>query len=447
MKIISIIIKDLKTVLSDKQAIITTMLMPVILMTILSMALKGSFISSDDVVMEEIKIAVVKQYDEITDSQIFTKTLEEKLNIALTGDEANPEKIFFEDFLGSKEISKLINYRVEEEEKAMELLNQGEISAIIILPEKYIYDMKINLLTPFRNNVNVKILTHPDRTIDGEIVTSVMEAYTNTMSSIIIGKNVLIESASANDIGGDGFDNIDKVMEDMTDLVEGMNVSIENITVDGRQSIKSSDYYAAAMMTMFILFAAGQGGRMLLEEKDNQTYQRMVIADISKTHILTGKFFTIFLIASTQIAIMLVYSYFALKVKWGDVSSIVVLSVTSAFAVAGLGIFIASFTYRAGNYRMANLFENVIIQVMALLGGSFFPLDLMPEAIQKISFISLNGVALKSYLKIILGYNFADISSNILILALTGSLFTIAGIIIFNKEESENAKRSKVKTA
>jgi len=173
----------------------------------------------------------------------------------------------------------------------------------------------------------------------------------------------------------------------------------------------------------------------------------MVITDISKTHILAGKFFTIFLIASIQITIMLLYSYFALKVKWGDVSSIVVLSVTSAFAVAGLGIFIASFTYRAGNYRMANLFENVIIQVMALLGGSFFPLDLMPEAIQKISFISLNGVALKSYLKIILGYNFADISSNILILALTGSLFTIAGIITFNKEESENAKRSKVKTA
>ena len=77
MIVISIIIKDLKTVLSDKQAIIVTMLMPVILMTILSMALKGFFISSDDVVVEEIKIAVVKQYNEITDSEIFTKTLEE----------------------------------------------------------------------------------------------------------------------------------------------------------------------------------------------------------------------------------------------------------------------------------------------------------------------------------------------------------------------------------
>ena len=448
MKVISITIKDLKTVLSDKQAIIITMLMPVILMTILSMALKGSFISSDDVVAEQIKVAVVKQYDEEADSQIFNQVLEERLNIDIEGDEVNPEEVFFEDFLGSEEVLELINYRVEEEEKAMELINQGEISAIIILPEKYIYNMKINLLTPFRNNVNVKILTHPDRAINGEIITSVMEAYTNTMSSIIIGKNVLIETASANDIGGDGFDNIEEVMEGMTDLVEGMSVSIEDITVHGRQSIKSSDYYAVAMMTMFILFAAGQGGRMLLEEKDNQTYQRMVVADITKTHILAGKFIAVFLIASIQITIMLIYSYFALKVKWGDVSSVIVLSLTSAFSVAGLGIFIASITYRAGNYRIANLFENVIIQVMALLGGSFFPLDLMPEAIQKLSFISLNGLALKAYLKIIRGYSFEDISRYILILALTGILFTIAGVIAFNKEkEAADVKHNKNKTA
>jgi len=326
-------------------------------------------------------------------------------------------------------------------------LNEGEISAIIVLPEKYIYDMKINLFTPFRNNVDVRILTHPDRTIDGEIVASVMEAYNNTMSSIVIGKNVLIESALANDIGGEGFDNIDEIMEGMTDLVEGINVNIENLSVQGKQSIKSSEYYTSAMITMFILFAAGQGGRMLLEEKDNQTYQRMVIADISKTHILAGKFFTIFLLASIQIIIMLVYSYFALKVRWGDAGSVAVLSAASAFAVAGLGIFIASITYRAGNYRLANAFESVVIQVMALLGGSFFPLDLMPEIIQNLSVFSLNGIAMKGYLKIKMGYNFAGILSNVLILAATGILFIIAGVILFNKEVTANAKHSKIKTA
>jgi ABC-2 type transport system permease protein len=316
MKVLRIIVKDLKIVLSDRQALIITLLMPLVLMTILSMALKGSFMSSDDTGMEKIPVALVKQYDKGADSEIFVKTLEERLKINISGDEVNPEEMFFDDFLGNPEVSKLIDYRVEEENRAKDLLNEGEISAIIILPDKYIYDMKISLLTPFRNNADLKVLTHPDRPVAGEIVTSLMEAYTNTMSSVIIGKNVLIESASANDIGGDGFDNIDEIMEGMADLVAGTNVNIDNVTVEGRRSIKSSEYYAAAMMTMFLLFAAGQGGRMLLEEKDNQTYQRMVIADISKTHILAGKFIVIFLIASLQIFIMLAYSHFALKVKW-----------------------------------------------------------------------------------------------------------------------------------
>lgn len=439
MKVVSIIVKDLKIVLSDRQALIITLLMPLVLMTILSMALKGSFMSSDDTGMEKIPVALVKQYDEGADSEIFIKTLEKRLKINISEDEVNPEKMFFDDFLGNPEVSKLIDYRVEEENRAKDLLNEGEISAIIILPDKYIYDMKISLLTPFRNNADLKVLTHPDRPVAGEIVTSLMEAYANTMSSVIIGKNVLIESASANDIGGDGFDNIDEIMEGMADLVAGMNVNIDNVTVEGRRSIKSSEYYAAAMMTMFLLFAAGQGGRMLLEEKDNQTYQRMVIADISKTHILAGKFIVIFLIASLQIFIMLAYSHFALKVKWGNMIPILVLSTASAFSVAGLGIFIASLTYRAGNYRLANAFENVIIQVMAFVGGSFFPIDVMPEVIRRMSFISLNGVALKAYLKIIVGYNLADILKHVSILAITGILLTLIGVVIFNKGVSENA--------
>jgi ABC-2 type transport system permease protein len=447
MKVISIIIKDLKTVLSDKQAIIVTMLMPLILMTILSVALKGSFIDSGDNETENVNIAVVKLYDEAADSQMFKTTLEERLNINLSGDEVRPEEIFFEDFLGSEEVLKLINYRVEEENTAMELLNAGEISAVIILPERYIYDMKVNLLTPFRNNVNVKVLTHPDKNIAGEIVKSVMEAYTNTMSSIIIGKNVLIESIGANDLGEGGYENIDKVMEGMTSMMEEVSINIEDVTVEGRKNITSAEYYSVAMMTMFILYAAGQGGRMLLEEKDNQTFQRMVIADISKTHILAGKFMTVFLLASIQITVMMIFSYFALKVKWRDINSIVALSFSTVFAVAGLGVFIASLTYRTENYRIANMFENIIVQVMALLGGNFFPIDVMPKLIQKLSFFSLNGVALNSYLKIILGYGLADILNNVLILSAIGVLFTVMGVVIFNKEVSDDAKHNKIKTA
>lgn len=444
MKVLSIIIKDFKTILSDKQAIIITMLMPLILMTILSMALKGSFISSDDLEIERINIAVVKKYNEKDDNSVFEKTLKKMMDTTIDSVDVNPERIFFEDFLESEEVSKLLKFTVEEENKAMELLNDGEVSAVVVLPDKFIYDMNINLVTPFRNNVNINVLTHPEKSVAGEIVKSIMKAYSDSMSSVIIGKNVLIESVSANGLREGGFENTEEIMEDISSLMEGINVKIENITVEGKKSISSAEYYSVAMMSMFILFAAGIGGRMLLEEKDNQTYQRMVIADISKTHVLAGKFFTILLIASIQITIMILFSYFALKVKWGSLSSLIILSLTSAFAVAGLGIFIGSLTYRMGNYKLANSFENVIIQVMALLGGSFFPLDLLPDAVQKFSFLSLNGVALKGFLEIIMGYGFSDISNNILTLAITGTLLTVLGIIIFNKEGSVNDKHSKI---
>jgi ABC-2 type transport system permease protein len=444
MKVLSIIIKDFKTILSDKQAIILTMLMPIILMTILSLALKGSFIRSNSLEIERINIAVVKKYNENSDNIMFEKTLKKVMDITPDNVEINPDKIFFEDFLESKEVSKLLKYTVAEEKDALELLNKGEVAAVIVLPDKFLYNMKINLITPFRNNVDIKVLTHADKSMAGEIVTSVMEAYADSMSSVIIGKNVLIESVSANDLGQSGYDNMEEIMEGMSSLMKGISINIENTVVEGRESVTSSEYYAVAMMSMFILFAAGQGGRMLLEEKDNQTYQRMVIADISKTHILAGKFFTVFLIASVQILIMIAFSYFALKVKWKDFSSIFIISITSAFAVAGLGIFIGSLTYSMGNYKLANTFENVIIQIMALLGGSFFPLDLLPDVIQKLGFLSLNGVALKAFLKIILGYSIRDISKNILTLAITGTIFTILALIIFNKEESVDVKHNKI---
>ncbi|MGB4437623.1 MAG: ABC transporter permease, partial [Sedimentibacter sp.] len=283
MKVISIIIKDLKTILSDKQALAIMILMPLILMTILSFALKGSFVS-DDYDMESVNIAVVKLYDENKDSLMFEEALNNVFlvkNLSDSSDEVNPETIFFDEFLNNEDVKKIITYSVEEENTALELLDKGEISAVVILPEKFIYNMKFNLITPFRNNVNIKILTHPDKSIDGQIVESVIEAYSNAMSSVIIGKNVLIEEALANDIRGNEFGNMDDVMESMSKLIEEININMENVAIEGKRNVSSADYYAAAMMTMFILFAAGQGGRMLLEEKENQTYQRMIIAGTS----------------------------------------------------------------------------------------------------------------------------------------------------------------------
>jgi ABC-2 type transport system permease protein len=120
--------------------------------------------------------------------------------------------------------------------------------------------------------------------------------------------------------------------------------------------------------------------------------------------------------------------------------------VAAAFAVAGLGSFIGALTFVAGNYKMANIFENIIIQGMAVLGGSFFPLDIMPEFIQNFSFLSLNGVALKAYLKVLSGSNVSDVLSYIVMLAVFGAVFTILAVMVLKSKEGRYVKHNKVKT-
>ncbi|NYB75405.1 ABC transporter permease [Sedimentibacter hydroxybenzoicus DSM 7310] len=456
---INIIKKDLKIILSDKKALAIMILMPIILTTILSMALKGSFASGDSD-FEPINIAVVKLYDEKVDNQMFESSLKNSLvadsmgedaiqKLIDSGEDINPENLFFDDFLESKDVSELIKYTlVSDEKKALNKLNNEEVSAIVLLPDKFIYNMKVNLLTPFRNKVDIKILTHPDKSLSGKIVSSVIDAYSNAMSTIIIGKNVVIETSMTNNISDDGFDNLDQLMEGISDVIKSIDVNLDNVVMEGRKQVNSADYYAVGMMTMFILFAAGIGGRMLLEEKDNQTYQRMVIAGTTKLEILSGNFMTVFLIALLQITVMITFTHFALKVQWGNIGSVILISIVSAFAVAGLGSFVGALTYKAGNYKMANMFESAIIQVMALLGGSFFPIDVMPEFMQNLSFLSLNGIAIRSYLKIITGYAVADILNHILMLIAMGMIFMLAAVFVLKgKEGTGNVKRNKVKIA
>ncbi len=459
MKVIRIITKDLKTILSDKKALAIILIMPLLLIIILSSALKDTFISGSTGDMTKVSIAVVKQYDRDTDSKRFDSTLsgngflvqgmgeEAAGELKTTGDDVDPEEIFLEDFLGSEELTKIIAYRIEEEGRALELLKSGEVSAVVLLPDNFIYNMKINLLTPFRNKVDIRVLTHPDRSISGKVVQSVMEAFSDAMSSIVIGKNVLIEAAMENNLGNDGFKGMKEAMDGITEVMESIRVDVANMTVEGRKHISSFDYYAVAMMTMFILFAASHGGKMLLEEKENITYQRMIIAGTPRLGILAGKFFTVFLIALLQIGIMISFSHFALKVQWGSTIPVILISLSAAFAIAGIGSALASATYRAGNYKMASIFETAVIQTMALLGGSFFPIDIMPSIFQKLSVLSVNGIALKAYLKIMMGYGTAEVMSHISILAVIGVLFSALSVLILREMGGmSDAQYNQIKT-
>ena len=455
MRIIDIVIKDLKIILSDIKATMLLIAMPLILIAILGTALKGSFIQEGNT--DTIKIAVVKKYDaneeiyrfiDFLQNSSFSENIDKAdiNNIEAGIKDLNIDDIFTKDFLQNEEIKKILEYKITGEEDALRQLKSGEISAVLILPQDFVFNMNMNFFTPFRNNIEIKVIGHPDRYISSQIVEGIMEGFSDRISSIIIGKNAFLETAMEVGMGAKAYDEMGSVIDDITKNLEESSVDVDYIEIEGKKPITGFQYYAAGMATMFILFTAGNGGKLLLDEKKNITYQRMTIGGIQKSKIVLGKFFTIFLLSLIQMSLIIIFTSLIYKVKWGAFIYVTLITFCTAFSVAGLGMLLAAITFRNNNYKASDVYQAVIINGMAILGGSFIPIDVLPKFLQTLSNFTLNGLALKSYLSVMQGGSIGMIVSWLIGLIAIGVVLTIIAVyILWEGKGGNHAKHNKNK--
>lgn len=454
MKFRDIIIKDLKVVLSDRKALAIMIVMPIILSTILGFALSGSF--SDGFSTNKIKIAVVKKYDlgsetdklinDLKEEPILNSNLNDDAYLKQLLDNLNPEDMFFNKLLDSEEIKNILDYSIMDESSARDELKEGNISSLIILPENYIYSMYKNFLLVENENIEINVIGHPERSIKTSIVESIIKAFYDITSTNIVNRNVIIDTATEDKVNSELLANVDNILNELS-INSKNNVNISYEKVDGKDPISSIQYYSIAITTMFILYVAGYGSKLLLDEKFNKTYSRMAIAGISKWKIAFGKLLMIFIFGLIQISIMIAFSSFILKANWGNILHVAIICIISIFTVASLGIMLAAISYIAENYKVADLTQSLVFQVMALLGGSFFPIEVMPDFVKKLSNFILNGLALKSFIKISTGYGLKDILSYLIPLFFMGIVFLVLAIYILKREERRglNVKHNKVK--
>lgn len=456
MRVLDIIFKDLKIMLKDKKAIGIMIIMPIILTTILGGALSGTF--SQDFQKDKVKIAIIKKYDIQEEVEKFmymlknssisenfeSSTLKE---ISDSLESVNIDRILTEEFLESEEIKEIIDYSVVNEEEAVKMLESKEISAVVIFPVDFVYNMYVNFFTPFNNKVEINILNRHDDFMSSEIVASIFTGFSDILSSQIISKNVFIETALEEGLGEESYEAIEDIFKLQEEKIDNLNVNIKYIKVKGQSPITSFQYYAAAMIVMFILFTAGEGGKLLLEEKENLTYQRMVMAGISKWKIVLGKFFTIFIFGCIQAGVMILFTRIVHKVHWGNPVLVLIITICALFAVAGLGTLISALTFKSGNSKVSDVFQAAIVNVMAFLGGSFIPVNIMPEFLQRLGDLTLNGLALKAYQRVMLGKGIEEILSSLVSLIFMGMVFSVVGVYILKKEEGwRNAKYNNAKT-
>lgn len=438
MSLLQLVIKDVKNVLYDAKSLAILIIMPVVIMTILGFSLKNMFGDSGGPGMQALPIAVVKEYDLEAEKKQFLDVFSNDSTIDMSTfdiDTINLETIVFDEFLDNEDLD-IITYKLVDESEIEQLMADNDIVAAVILPEGFIYNGLVSFTGQGRNIAEIEILANSETSFYASIVNIIFESLTNQINLRQARNNAFVGDLI---VKGQG-EMLSMIMENMPSEVEDFTISIQEQSVNKQESINSFQYYAAAIMSMFLLYAATFGGRAILDEKKEYTMARLSVGGISLNKIVISNFIRIALISIVQSIVMIIYSQIILGVNWGNILTVIVSIFATSLVVGAFGMLLSVLTLMTGTYNISNIFQLVIIQFMALVGGSFIPIEVLPEGIANVSFLSISGLGLKMYVNAM--YDL-PVSSNYETL---GILLIYTAVLIILSEVLIVINKRKVKT-
>jgi len=213
-------------------------------------------------------------------------------------------------------------------------------------------------------------------------------------------------------------------------LAEPIIVSTSDAEVTENE-LQWIDYMVPGTLGLVLLWSGLNHASMTIAtERTKGTFQRMVIAPVSPTTVLLGKFISNLALVYMSSFIMLVSGVLLFQVNlYWNIPVIILAIFLGSLSAIGIGLIISSI---AKNEEAANSIAVVISVPLQFFIGAFFPLDIMPEA-ARIFGEALPFTKLVDAMKDIMTRNlpFEAIMPEILYLTASGLILFIIGAIAY----------------
>jgi ABC-2 type transport system permease protein len=369
----TIAIKDVKTWLRDPAALGVLLGMPVILILILGSAMGG--LGGGEAGGGGIAVAIVDLDVPVTDPARQELALGREITMMLAGNE---------------DLSALFAIEIRESaDEVRTAVERGELAGALIVPENF--SASVDAGDP----VELEVLRDPGSDLSAGIWESVVRSVANDLSRVSVvaqtGADVAARGGMPPEMVGAV---VGRAVERAMSLEPAVSVEVMESQREGR-SIGPLDYYSLSMSAMFLLFGAMFGAFSFITERREQTMARLLATPTARSSFIGGKMLGIFLLGMVQFAVLYAYTSGMMRVDWGgNVTATWLVAAAELAATAGLAVLIASI---ARTERGAGGIGPIIIQIMALLGGAFFPLTILPDWLQPVRYISVVGWALDGF--------------------------------------------------
>lgn len=395
LKIILALLKnDIKIFLRDWKALILILIMPFLCIWLFSYALSPLLGRTSFV--EPFQIALVDNEDTVQTRMLIRQLEELRIfsGIVRTG-----------------------------EEEARRMLEKNEVASIIILPPAFSESIAVG------ENRPVRVIGSRADLVKSQIVKMIAISSANLVTA---GQSAINTIYFYNEKAGVVGSMLEKDFHDSTMSFFIKALSRNEIFTDvgsGTEfALSPAEHYTAALIVIFMMFAGVPAMKLLVWERNSGMAGRLAASPVKGWQVVVSKFLITALLCVAQFSIVLLLSLRFLKNYWGaPVVNILVMLAGMIFTVSAWSVFVSVVCRSAAS---ADIIGNVGILLMAVLGGSIYPLNSMPEFVRTLSGLTVNRWAMDGFMIIFSGNDALRVYNQAGALAAVGAVFMLTALIL-----------------
>jgi ABC-2 type transport system permease protein len=323
-----------------------------------------------------------------------------------------------------EEIAIFSEVMVVDEEEALRSLADKEVGGVIIIPEDFTNSVAIG------ENKPVTVVGNGAMPLQAYIVKSTAQSASNLVSAAQGAINTIWHYDTEAGLSDNEMDArfSEAVMDSMLAALARTSIFVSEETAD-EYTVTPAEYFTAALIVVFMMFAGMPGMKMLVTERTSGITSRLAAAPVRIWKVVLSKLLVSVMLLVVQFGIIIFLTSRVFSNYWGaPAKDVLRLFGGMILAVSAWSVFTASVSPTPAS---ADIIGNLGILLMAVLGGSIYPLTSMPEGIRRISAFTINKWAMDGFMVLFSGSSVTDTGTHAMMLALMGFvMFTASAFIM-----------------
>lgn len=373
MKIVRLIVKEVKQQFRDTGGLVLMTLFPLVLTLVLGFALSGLY--ADDGDLEDLSCLYAKEGDSLL-AQAFER-----------------------DFLPVSHEAHVFLAEEPDIDKAKALVESGETHGFILVGEN-----RITIFTRDSSGYNASFLQ------------TIMKSFTQTF-------DVMTTVAQTHP----------EALQTMANTDTSQSFT-RQVSLNRSKSPRAMDYYAITMLTLIIMYSSLAAMSTVVEDKRHRTLYRIFITPVKNHELLISKGIGVIITTLCQVIFVFIIGKLFLGANWGeDLFSVFLVILAEIVMMVSVGI---GFAYLFKSHENAYALIQTLIPILVFLGGGYVNLDIFGVGgiLSTMAYISPIKWINKTILSIVYANDYSSLGTTLIICFSIAVIF-ISISAIFSKKE------------